>query len=81
MYETLTRWNPATHTVGPLLATSWSSADGGKTWTFHLRHGVHFHTGRLRPSCAPSSWAVGRPTCGARSRPSTPLTSTRSSFT
>jgi len=47
MYETLTRWNPATHTVSPLLATSWSSADGGKTWTFHLRHGVHFHTGRL----------------------------------
>src|SRR5215472_16978680 len=47
MYETLTRWNPATHTVAPLLATSWSSADGGKTWTFHLRHGVHFHTGRL----------------------------------
>ena len=46
MYETLTRYNSATHTVGPLLATSWSSADGGKTWTFHLRHGVTFHTGR-----------------------------------
>jgi peptide/nickel transport system substrate-binding protein len=47
MYETLTRYNSATNTVGPLLATSWSSADGGKTWTFHLRHGVYFHTGRL----------------------------------
>jgi len=47
MYETLTRWDPATHAVAPLLATSWSSTDGGKTWTFHLRHGVHFHTGRL----------------------------------
>jgi peptide/nickel transport system substrate-binding protein len=46
MYETLTRYNSATNTVGPLLATSWSSADGGKTWTFHLRHGVIFHTGR-----------------------------------
>jgi len=46
MYETLTRYNSATNTVGPLLATSWSSADGGKTWTFHLRHGVTFHTGR-----------------------------------
>ena len=46
MYETLTRYNSATDTVGPLLATSWSSADGGKTWTFHLRHGVVFHTGR-----------------------------------
>ena len=46
MYETLTRYNSATHTVGPLLATSWAPADGGKTWTFHLRHGVSFHTGR-----------------------------------
>jgi peptide/nickel transport system substrate-binding protein len=46
MYETLTRYDSATNSVGPLLATSWSSADGGKTWTFHLRHGVYFHTGR-----------------------------------
>src|ERR1700760_1627439 len=46
MYETLTRYNSATNSVGPLLATSWSSADGGQTWTFHLRHGVYFHTGR-----------------------------------
>jgi peptide/nickel transport system substrate-binding protein len=47
MYETLTRYDATTHRVEPLLATSWSSADGGKTWTFQLRHGVHFHTGRL----------------------------------
>ena len=47
MYETLTRYDTATHTLQPLLATSWSSADKGLTWTFHLRHGVHFHTGRL----------------------------------
>jgi peptide/nickel transport system substrate-binding protein len=47
MYETLTRYDTAAHRLEPLLATSWSSADGGKTWTFHLRHGVHFHTGRL----------------------------------
>src|SRR5438067_5026031 len=46
MYETLTRYDSATKTVGPQLATSWTSADGGKTWTFHLRHGVVFHTGR-----------------------------------
>src|SRR5690242_3972726 len=45
MYETLTRYNSATNTVGPPLATSWTSADGGKIWTFHLRHGVVFHTG------------------------------------
>lgn len=47
MYETLTRYDATAHRVEPLLATSWSSTDGGKTWTFHLRHGVHFHTGRL----------------------------------
>jgi peptide/nickel transport system substrate-binding protein len=47
MYETLTRYNAVAHRVEPLLATSWSSADNGKLWTFHLRPGVHFHTGRL----------------------------------
>jgi len=46
MYETLTRYDPATHKVGPLLATSWSSSKDGLTWTFHLRPGVKFHTGR-----------------------------------
>jgi peptide/nickel transport system substrate-binding protein len=47
MYETLTRYNAATHSVGPLLATSWSKSANGLTWTFQLRHGVYFHTGRL----------------------------------
>jgi peptide/nickel transport system substrate-binding protein len=47
MYETLTRYNPVTHAVDPLLATSWSHSANGLTWTFQLRHGVHFHTGRL----------------------------------
>jgi len=47
IYETLTRYDPATHTIEPLLATSWSHSANGLTWTFHLRHGVHFHTGRL----------------------------------
>ena len=47
MYETLTRYDTATHTIKPLLATSWSSSANGLSWTFHLRQGVHFHTGRL----------------------------------
>jgi peptide/nickel transport system substrate-binding protein len=47
IYETLTRYNPTTHTIEPLLATSWSHSANGLTWTFHLRQGVHFHTGRL----------------------------------
>jgi peptide/nickel transport system substrate-binding protein len=46
MYETLTHYNSATGVIEPELATSWTSADGGKTWTFNLRHGVYFHTGR-----------------------------------
>ena len=52
MYETLTRYNPATHRVEPLLATSWTSAPNGLSWTFQLRHGVHFHTGRLMTASA-----------------------------
>ena len=47
MYETLTRYNPVTRGVSPLLATSWSKSANGLTWTFQLRHGVYFHTGRL----------------------------------
>src|SRR5215470_9981285 len=60
MYETLTRYDAVTHQVEPLLATSWSSADNGKTWTFHLRHGVHFHTGRLMTAQAAKA-AILRP--------------------
>jgi peptide/nickel transport system substrate-binding protein len=30
----------------PVLATSWTTSNGGKTYIFHLRHGVLFHTGR-----------------------------------
>ncbi len=47
MYETLTRYNPVTHQLDPLLATRWSHSPDGLTWTFQLRHGVRFHTGRL----------------------------------
>jgi peptide/nickel transport system substrate-binding protein len=46
VYEQLTRYDIATKTVKPLLATKWASSAGGKTWTFTLRKGVKFHTGR-----------------------------------
>lgn len=56
MYETLTRYDPATRAIEPELATSWTSAGDAKTWTFHLRHGVYFHTGR--PLTAPAAKAA-----------------------
>jgi peptide/nickel transport system substrate-binding protein len=46
IYETLTRYNAQTQEVEPLLAESWESSDDGLTWTFTLRDGVTFHTGR-----------------------------------
>jgi peptide/nickel transport system substrate-binding protein len=52
MYQTLTHYNPVSHKVDPLLATSWSSSPNGLTWTFQLRHGVYFHTGRLMTAAA-----------------------------
>jgi peptide/nickel transport system substrate-binding protein len=38
--------------VVPQLATSWSSAKGGKQWTFKLRGGVRFHSGRAMDAAA-----------------------------
>ncbi len=46
IYETLTFWNPVTKKSTPRLATSWRASSDGRTWTFNLRTGVTFHTGR-----------------------------------
>ncbi|RVX43942.1 peptide/nickel transport system substrate-binding protein [Nonomuraea polychroma] len=46
LYETLTLWNPVTKKAIPRLATSWRASADGRTWTFNLRPGVTFHTGR-----------------------------------
>jgi peptide/nickel transport system substrate-binding protein len=46
MYEQLTRYNAQTQQVDPLLATKWTSSGNGLTWTFTIRQGVTFHTGR-----------------------------------
>ena len=50
MYEQLTRYNSQTQQVEPLLATSWTTSSNGLTWTFTLRPGVTFHTGRAMTS-------------------------------
>ncbi len=50
MYETLTRYDSQTQTVKPLLATRWTKSSDGMRWTFTLRDGVRFHTGRRMTS-------------------------------
>ncbi len=47
VYETLTRYDPSTQKVKPLLATSWTQSKGGTVWTFKLRDGVKFHDGAV----------------------------------
>src|SRR5215510_394379 len=46
MYENLLSRDPKTGELAPMLAERWKVADGGRTWTFHLRKGVQFHGGR-----------------------------------
>lgn len=50
MYETLLRYDPQTDKFIPVLATSYEKSQDGLTWTFHLRHNVHFHDGSLMTS-------------------------------
>ena len=45
IFDTLVTLKPGTTTVVPDLATSWKSSGHGKTWTFHLRHGIKFQDG------------------------------------
>lgn len=48
IYNALTRFTPGTidpKTLEPDLAQSWEKSADGKTWVFHLRHGVQFHSG------------------------------------
>jgi peptide/nickel transport system substrate-binding protein len=45
LYNALTAYNKRMQIV-PDLATSWSSSKDLKTWTFGLRHGVHYADGR-----------------------------------
>ena len=49
-YERLVA-NDASGVLRPVLATSWDSDQGGRRWTFKLRHGVKLHDGStLQPS-------------------------------
>lgn len=52
IYESLTRYDSPSGTVRPALATDWSVSPDGLTWTFTLREGVLFHTGRPMDAAA-----------------------------
>ena len=45
VYEGLVGWS-VKNEVEPRLAEKWDVKDGGKTYVFHLKHGVKFHNGR-----------------------------------
>jgi len=46
IFEGLVRTNPVTTLPEPGLASSWDLSDGGKTITFHLRHGLKWFDGQ-----------------------------------
>ncbi|MBV8735460.1 MAG: ABC transporter substrate-binding protein [Solirubrobacterales bacterium] len=44
----------------PVLATDWSTNADQSVWTFHLRHGVRFHTGRCCMTAEDVRYSLGR---------------------
>jgi peptide/nickel transport system substrate-binding protein len=52
VYESLTRYDSASGTLKPALATDWTVSEDGLTWTFTLRDDVMFHTGRPMDAAA-----------------------------
>ncbi|WP_206056526.1 ABC transporter substrate-binding protein [Nocardioides sp. GY 10113] len=52
LYESLTGYDSTSEEVTPRLATEWSSSEDGLTWTFTLRDGVTFHSGRALDATA-----------------------------
>ena len=45
VFEGLVKWNEKSE-IAPNLAEKWELSPDGKTYTFHLKHGVKFHNGR-----------------------------------
>lgn len=45
LFDPLTRYNPQTQELDPLVAKSWESNETADEWTFHLRDDVTFHDG------------------------------------
>jgi oligopeptide transport system substrate-binding protein len=60
VYEGLVRYNEKNE-IEPCLAEKWEVTDGGKTFVFHVRHGVKFHNGR-ELKADDFKWAIDRNT-------------------
>ncbi len=58
LYDTLVRAD-VDFNLAPALATEWSSSADAKTWTFKLRDGVTFHSGKKMTS-ADVAYSVSR---------------------
>jgi len=46
VWDGLVKYNPETLEVEPAIAESWDVSDDGLVYTFHLKKGVKFHSGR-----------------------------------
>ncbi len=60
VFEGLVRYNEQ-NLLEPALAEKWEISDGGKTFIFHIRHGVKFHNGR-ELKADDFKWAIDRNT-------------------
>lgn len=60
IFDTLVTADPDGSTdLKPALASSWTSSDGDRVWTFHLRHGVRFSDGEPL-TAADVAWSLNR---------------------
>jgi len=46
IYDNLMDYGQLNYSATPRLATSWSHSEDGKTWTYHIRHGVKWSDGK-----------------------------------
>jgi peptide/nickel transport system substrate-binding protein len=58
LYNALTRFDPEMNPVADL-AESWETTNNGLTWTFKLRQGVKFHSGR-EMTAEDVKWSIDR---------------------